>query len=259
MRKKTVLEMFKLDGKVALITGGSRGLCFSMAMGLAEAGAVVVVCSRNQNECDKAAKEIVKKTGKKSVGCAADVSDETAVTELFEFVMRKFGRLDILINGAGINIRNPIENYPSQDCRKVFDINIYGTWLCCKEAVVIMKKQKSGSIINIGSALGDVGMAERSAYCASKSAVMGLTRVVALELAPFGARCNAICPGPFLTEINKALLKYPEKVTDLIGRTAFKRWGDLKEIRGAAVFLASDASSYMTGSAVYVDGGWTAQ
>mgnify|MGYP000602845247 CR=1 FL=1 len=254
-----VLDMFRLDGKIALITGGSRGLCFSMVIGLAQAGAITIISSRKQSDCEKAAAEIYSQTGKESTGIAVDVSREESVKKLFKAVIKKYNRLDILVNGAGINIRHPIEEYPASDCKRVFDTNIYGMWLCCKEAVVIMKKQRAGSIINIGSALGEVGMPQRSAYCASKSAVMGITRVVALELAPAGARCNAICPGPFLTEINKALLQDPKKVKDLIGRTAFKRWADLKEIRGTVVFLASDASSYMTGSAVYVDGGWTAQ
>ncbi|MDA0746044.1 MAG: SDR family oxidoreductase [bacterium] len=252
------MDLFRLDGRVALITGGSKGLGKEMARGLAEAGATVVICSRNQDACDEVAAELVSESGGKSRGMAADVTVEADVDRLFETVQKEFGRLDVVINSAGINKRHPIEEFPYEEFKQIMDINLAGSWLCCRAAGRVMKPQGSGSVINVGSTLGAVGLAERTAYCASKSAILGLTRTLALEWAPFGVRCNALCPGPFLTEINQPLLKTPEKVESLLKCTAFNRWGELHEIRGTGLFLASDASSYMTGSALYVDGGWTA-
>lgn len=164
----------------------------------------------------------------------------------------------MLINSAGVNIRHPIEEFPAGEFRQILDVNLTGSWLCCRAAGRMMKPQGGGSVVNVGSTLSAVGLAERTAYCSSKAGILGLTRTLALEWAPFGVRCNALCPGPFLTEINRPLLKTPEKVASLLKNTAFNRWGELHEIRGAAVFLASDASSYMTGSSLFVDGGWTA-
>lgn len=258
MADANVMDMFRLDGKVALVVGGSRGLGRSMALALAEAGATTVICSRRQADCQKVAAEIAEKTGRPSAGLAADVTREADVSRLFEEVVRRFGRLDVLINSAGMNIRKPIEQFALDEFRQVMELNVQGTWLCCRAAAGIMKKQGSGSVINIGSALGSIGLAERSAYTASKAAVLNLTRTLALEWAPFNVRCNVICPGPFMTEMNLPLLQQPDKVEAITNAIPLKRWGEMHEIRGAAVFLASDASSYVTGSSLYVDGGWTA-
>ncbi len=259
MAEADVLGFFKLDGKVALVTGGSKGLGKSMAMGYAQAGAKVVICSRSAEDCDAVAKEIEAETGQECLGVAADVTEEAKVEGLFQEVENRFGRLDVLVNSAGINVRYLIEDFPADEFDQVMDINVKGTWLCCRAAAKVMKTQKSGSVINVGSTLSWVGLPQRTAYCSSKGAVMGMTRVLALEWAPFGVRCNALCPGPFLTEINIPLLDEPEKVAAVIGQTAFNRWGELPEIRGAALFLASEASSYVTGTSLLVDGGWTAQ
>ncbi|NOZ23162.1 MAG: glucose 1-dehydrogenase [Planctomycetes bacterium] len=253
------MEQFRLDGRVALVTGGSKGLGKSMGLGLAQAGASVAVCSRHGDEAQAVAEEIASATGQKCIGVEADVTKEDDVKSLFAKVTDELGRLDALINSAGMNIRHPIDEFPLEEFRQILDVNLTGTWLCCREAAAIMKKQKGGSIVNVGSCLSAIGLAERTAYCSSKAAILGLTKTLALELAPFGARCNALCPGPFLTEINTALLKEPEKVKALLALTALNRWAELPEIRGAALFLASDASSYMTGAALYLDGGWTAQ
>ena len=258
MSESDTMNQFRLDGRVALITGGSRGLGLSMATGLAQAGAVTVLCSRKAAEAQQAAASIRKETGRESVGLAGDVTDEASVSGLVQSVVSRFGRLDVLVNSAGVNIRHPVEEFPPAEFRQIIDTNLTGTWLCCRAVAPVLREHKRGSVINVGSALGAIGIPERSAYCASKAGVLGMTRVLALEWAPFGVRCNALCPGPFLTEINRPLLAHPEKVQAVVGQTAFNRWGELFEIRGAAVFLASDASSYMTGSALYVDGGWTA-
>lgn len=254
-----VLDFFRLDGRVAIITGGSKGLGRSMALGLAQAGATTVICSRNQDNCELVADEITGKTGQESLGMAMDITRENDVNKVFADVVKKFGQIDVLINSAGINIRNPIEELTLEEFHQVIDTNLTGSWLCCRAAAPVMKENRRGSVINIGSTLSHVGLAERTPYCSSKSGVLGLTRALALEWASSGVRCNAICPGPFLTEMNYPLLKEPDKVKNIIARTALNRWAELHEIRGAALFLASDASSYVTGSVLLVDAGWTTQ
>ena len=256
---RSSLDLFRLDGRVALITGGSKGLGTSMTLGLAQAGATTVICSRDQDACDVIAVEITEQTGQESVGMSVDVTVEGQVERLFSSVKERFGRLDALINSAGINVRFLIDECPLEEFRKVIDINLTGTWLCCREAMKMMKEQQSGSMINIGSALSSVGIPARTPYCSSKAGIIGLTQTLGLEGAPFNVRCNAICPGPFLTEMNQPLLKEPEKVQAILSKTALNRWAEMHEIRGASLFLASDASSYVTGATLYVDGGWTAQ
>jgi len=254
-----VMDQFRLDGRAALITGGTKGLGKSMGIGLAQAGAKVAVCSRHGDEAEATAQEIASETGQQCIGVQADVTNEDGVKALFAKTTDEFGGLHVLINSAGMNIRHPIEEFPLEEFQQIMDVNVTGTWLCCREAAGIMKKQERGSIVNVGSCLSAIGLAERTAYCSSKAAILGMTKTLALELAPHGVRCNALCPGPFLTEINAALLDQPEKVKALLALTALNRWAELPEIRGAALFLASDASSYMTGAALYLDGGWTAK
>jgi NAD(P)-dependent dehydrogenase (short-subunit alcohol dehydrogenase family) len=252
-----VMDLFRLDGRIAVITGGSKGLGKSIALGLAQAGATTVICSRHHEDCDSTASDITAQTGQESMGMAMDVTKEDDVNRVFQNVIQQYGRLNILINSAGINIRRPIEELKLEEFQQVIDTNLTGSWLCCRAAASTMKKQRSGSVVNIGSTLSAIGIADRTPYSSSKSGILGLTRVLALEWATFNVRCNAICPGPFLTEMNQPLLKEPEKVTALISKTALNRWAELHEIRGAAVFLASEASSYVTGTALFVDGGWT--
>lgn len=258
MAEVNVLDLFRLEGRTALITGGSTGLGRSMALGLAQAGAATVLCARHLKACEEAAADIASQTGRESLGLVADVTQEDDVRRLVEVVVERFGRLDVLINNAGVNIRHPIEEFPVDEWRQVVDVNLTGTWLCCRAVAPVMKQQRNGSVINIGSALSRVGLADRSAYCSAKTALIGLTRTLALEWASFGVRCNAICPGPFLTEMNRPLLEQPEKLQAIVSQTALNRLAELHEIRGVALFLASDASSYVTGAALFVDGGWTA-
>ena len=254
----TALDRFRLDGRVALITGGSRGLGKSMGQALAEAGATVLLCSRHADESATAAAELAGLTHAACHGLAADVTDPGQVQTLVDTVLARHGRLDILINSAGINIRHPIEEFPVEEFDRIQAVNVRGTWLCCRAVAGPMKRAGRGAVINVASALGLVGLPDRSAYCTSKAAIVGLTRTLALEWAPSGVRCNALCPGPFMTEINRPLLKDPAKAAQVLNQTAFKRWAELDEIRGAALFLASDASSFVTGAVLAVDGGWTA-
>ncbi|OGV64395.1 MAG: 2-deoxy-D-gluconate 3-dehydrogenase [Lentisphaerae bacterium RIFOXYB12_FULL_65_16] len=253
-----VLEQFRLDGRSAVVTGGSRGLGRAMALAFCQAGASVLVCSRHAEEACAVAADIAKATGQRCDGLGADVANPAEVQSIAEMAAERFGRIDVWANSAGINIRHLVEEFPIDEFDRILDVNLRGTWLCCRAVAPILKKQKSGSVINVGSALSVIGLAERTAYCASKAGVLGMTRTLALEWAPFGVRCNAICPGPFLTEINAAIASDPTKAQAVVGQTALKRWGELHEIQGAALFLASEASSYVTGSALFVDGGWTA-
>ena len=158
MAETHVMDLFRLDGKVALITGGSKGLGASMAMGLAQAGAKTVICSRTQADCDRVAAEIAEETRQESLGIAGDVTHEKDVDRVFDTVIEKYGKLDVLINSAGINIRHPVEDFPLDEFKQVIDINLTGVWLCCRAAARVMKPQGSGSVVNIASALSGVGI-----------------------------------------------------------------------------------------------------
>jgi NAD(P)-dependent dehydrogenase (short-subunit alcohol dehydrogenase family) len=253
----SIADLFSLRGRVALLTGGSKGLGLSIAHGFAQAGATTVLASRDQSACATSAREVADASGEVSVGWRLDVTDERDVTTVFAGVVERFGALDVVVNCAGVNVRDRIEECSLEDFDTVLDVNLRGTWLCCREAGRVMRPAGRGSVINLGSALSAVGLPDRTPYCSTKAGVLGLTRAAALEWAGSGLRCNALCPGPFLTEMNRPLLAQPERAQAVVGRTALQRWGGLHEIRGAALFLASDASSYVTGSALYVDGGWT--
>ncbi|UBM58948.1 glucose 1-dehydrogenase [Marinilongibacter aquaticus] len=258
-KKLPGLQLFDLTGKVAIVTGGSKGLGFAMAKGIADAGGSVLLVSRTQRECDAAAAEIEQEYGTKAVGFAVDVTKEEETTAMVQKCIDLFGRIDILINSAGINIRGPIDEISHADFQKVMDINVTGTWLASKAVVPHLKAQKSGKIINLASTLGVVGLANRTPYTASKGAIVNMTKALALELAPFNINVNAICPGPFLTEMNEPIKNTEEGKKFIVGATALERWGELAEIQGVGIFLASDASNYMVGSCLLVDGGWVAR
>lgn len=253
------IKQFDLTGRVALVTGGSKGLGRAMAEGLASGGADVVLVSRNAAEAAAAADEICAEYGCKVLGIAADVADESAINVAVGTVLNAFGKIDILINSAGINIRGPIDQLSYVDFQKVQATNVNGLWLTTRAVIPSMKAHGYGRVINISSTLGIVGLANRTAYSASKGAVTLMTRTMALEFAPFGITCNAICPGPFLTEMNIPVADTEQARRDIVGATALGRWGRLEEIQGAAIYLASEASSYTTGSLIVVDGGWTAR
>jgi gluconate 5-dehydrogenase len=253
------IKQFDLSGKAAIITGGSKGLGLAMAAGLASAGANVMLVNRNPEEGAKAAKEINRDFKVTAISFGADITKKDQTEAMARNAMEAFGRIDILINSAGINIRGPINEISPEDFNKVMDVNVNGTWLCCRAVTPYMKEQKKGNIINLASTLGLVGLANRTPYTASKGAVVQMTRGLALELAPYHIIVNAICPGPFLTEMNIPVADSEEVKKFIVGATALGRWGELKEIQGAAIFLSSEAASYMVGSMLTVDGGWTAK
>jgi NAD(P)-dependent dehydrogenase (short-subunit alcohol dehydrogenase family) len=259
MTNKTVLDSFRLDGRRALITGGSKGLGRVMAQALAEAGADVVISSRTMEQCADAAREIADATGRRAVAVAADVSRGDDVERLADQAEASLGPIDILINSAGVNIRGNVQDLAEKDWDEVLDINLKAPFLAARRFGPAMCRRGWGRVINMGSILSVIGVPGRTPYASSKAGVLNLTRVLALEWATTGVTVNAICPGPFATDMNKPLLNDPEKYKAFVAKIPMGRWGELHEIAGAAVFLASDAASYVTGSALFVDGGWTAQ
>ena len=252
-------EIFRLDGKVAMITGGSKGLGLAMAHALAGVGADIAINSRNAAEAEAAAAEVAEKHGCRALGVAADVTQPDEINRFVDRVVNELVSVDILITNAGVNVRLPTTELPLEEWQRVIDINLTGPFLCSQAVIPHMIKKGWGRVIHVSSIMGLVGLAARPPYTASKGGIVLLTKTQALELAQQGVTVNAICPGPFGTEMNRPLLDDPEKYQAFVSKIPMGRWGEMDELDGAVIFLASQTSSFMTGTTLTVDGGWTAQ
>ncbi|MFB9279312.1 SDR family NAD(P)-dependent oxidoreductase [Cohnella cellulosilytica] len=252
-------EAFDLTGRAAFVTGGTQGLGLAIARALAEAGAQVAITSRDERKAAEAAEALSRDTGGEVVGIAVEVTDEGSVSRAVEQAVGRFGSLDILVNNAGINIRKPILEYDEQTWDLVQATNLKAPFLCAKAAAPHMIKRQYGRIINMASMLGQVALPERSAYCSSKGGLIQLTKVMALEWAEHNITANAVCPGPFATDMNKVVIDNPEANRYFLDRLKVGRWGQPTELAGLIVYLASESSGFMTGSALTIDGGWTAE
>jgi NAD(P)-dependent dehydrogenase (short-subunit alcohol dehydrogenase family) len=253
-----VSDQFKVTGKVALVTGGSKGLGKAMARGLAEAGADVVISSRHEDELRTALEEILAGTGRRGELVVADMARRQDVQRLARTALERMGHIDILINNAGTNVPQPTDEIRDEDWDRVMEINLNSVMVLTRALVPQMKARRWGRVIHIASIMGLVSNAGRSAYSATKAALIGMARAGALDLGAYGITVNCIAPGPFLTDLPGRLLSAEEK--DRFARmTALGRWGEPRELVGAALLLASDAGSYITGETLVVDGGYVAR
>jgi NAD(P)-dependent dehydrogenase (short-subunit alcohol dehydrogenase family) len=252
------MKIFDLTGRVALVTGGSKGLGKAMARGFAEAGADIVISSRHEDELKTAMAEILQGTGRKGRYFVADMTKRSDVQRLAKNAVDAFGHIDILVNNAGSNVPQPIDQITDNDWESILELNLTSVMALTRALVPQMKARKWGRIIHISSIMGQVSHPGRSAYSATKAAVMGMARGSALDLGAFGITVNCIAPGPFLTDLPGRLLS-PEEKDKLAKMTAVGRWGDPKELVGPALLLASDAGSYITGETLVVDGGYVAR
>lgn len=246
--------LYDLKGKSALVTGGSKGLGKAMARGLAEAGADVCISSRKADELEAAAKEIADGLDVRVEWLVADMADRVQVQNLAAEATRRLGKVDILINNAGINIPQAIDEITDEAWDAVVEVDLTSIMALTRALVPGMKNRKWGRVIHISSVLGVGGRLKRNVYCACKAALIGLANASALDLGPYGITVNCLCPGPFLTDMPGKLLSDVEK-QHFSDRTALKRWAAPRELAGPALLLASEAGSYITGTTLVVDGG----
>ncbi len=246
-----------MAGRTAVVVGGTSGIGRTLAIGMAKAGANVVPTGRREANIDEVAKEI-EALGRKSFRKTADAGSKASLDELRDAVVKEFGGVDILLNAAGQTFRKPTLEVTDEEWNRIMDINLAGTLRACQSFHGPLKDSGRGRIVNIASLSSFVGLVQVTAYCASKAAVLSLTRSLAIEWAGDGICVNAIAPGVFPTELNASLLNGTERGREFITRTPMKRFGKTEELIGACVLLASDAASYITGQAIAVDGGFLA-
>ncbi|MFJ7731703.1 SDR family oxidoreductase [Lysinibacillus sp. NPDC097231] len=252
----TVLDLFSLNGKTAIVTGGGRGLGAQIAQGFAEAGANIVLCSRKVEACEEVAAELAK-LGVQTLALACDVTNPEDVANVVSKTVETFGKIDILVNNSGASWGTPAVEMPYEAWQKVFDVNVNGTFLMSQAVGKIMLEQKSGKIINIASVAGLGGtlpdFMDTIGYNASKGAVITLTKDLAVKWGPYGVNVNAIAPGFFPTKMSNVLIERGQDY--LMGVTPLKRLGTENDLKGVALFLAAAASDYVTGDVIVVDGG----
>jgi NAD(P)-dependent dehydrogenase (short-subunit alcohol dehydrogenase family) len=247
-----------LAGRTALITGASKGLGKAMALALAEAGAQLVLVSRDAEKLGLTA-DGVRERGSSAHVFPTDVTDEAQVQQLERRVAESVGKINILINNAGVNNRKPITEFTLAEWRQVLDTNLTSVFLMCRAFVPHLKGQDYGRILNMTSIMSHVALPGRTAYAATKTGLLGFTRALALELAPDKITVNGISPGPIATEMNLPILQNPELNQQFIAKLPIGRWGNVQEIGKLAVFLCSDDAGFITGTDILIDGGWTAQ
>ena len=255
--KRIMLSSLSLEGKVALVTGATKGLGYGMAHGLADAGADLVVVSRSQDDCEKVASEITKK-GREAFPQSADMRDLSSIDSLVEKTVQQFGRIDILVNNAGTAITKPPQEITEAEWDFVLDLNLKGAFFAAQRIGKQMIKQNSGKIINVASVFGFVGDGNILAYCASKGGLILMTKSLALAWARYNIQVNAVAPGYIETEMNTEVLNRDNVFKHLMNNTPVKRLGKVEDVVGAVVYMSSPASDYMTGQSIVVDGGWLA-
>lgn len=247
-------SLFDLTGRVALVTGGSKGLGKAMARGFAEQGANVVISSRHEDELKAAAQEIAEGTKAQVQYFVADMTQRDEVRKLADKALKAFGRIDILVNNAGSNLPQAIDQITDEAWDRIVELNLSSCMALTRALVPQMKERRWGRIIHISSIMGLASKAERNVYSATKSALLGLARASALDLGSYGITVNCLAPGPFLTDLPGSILSDQEKQV-FADRTALGRWAQPRELAGPALLLASEAGSYITGAVLVVDGG----
>lgn len=251
------LELFDLTGKVAMVTGSTRGLGEVSAKALAKAGADVAVCGRNREDLDRVSAAI-RDLGRNSAGFALDVTLKDKVHAGVEQILKHFGKVDILVNNAGTNYRVPVLEYPEESWDLIINTNLKGYFLVAQAVVPQMLERGYGKVINMSSIFGKVPLPDQLAYASSKGGVNQMTKVMALEWAKQGVRVNAIGPTYFETDMVAQIRNDPQRFKFINERTPMGRWGHLHELEGIVIFLAAPASDFITGQTIYIDGGWTA-
>ncbi len=250
--------MSRLNDKIALVTGGGRGLGRAIALAFADAGADVAVASRTREQIDQVA-EAIRAKNRRALAVEVDVSDSASVARMVGATRKEFGRIDILVNSAGAGWASPIVETSDDIWKWIIETNLTGTFYCCREGARVMMEQKNGSIINLASVAGVRGLPGLGAYAASKGGVIQLTRLLALEMARHNVRVNAIAPGYFRTDMNAAALDDPEVGPKIIRLIPMRRAGKPEEIGPLAVYLASDDAAYVTGEIYFISGGQMAR